>query len=72
MLAHDFFYFLDLFFEPSCWVTVFFPFFTCIFNSLCNFSHYKFVKESNIHSLSLTKKKKQQKEGHVILVNENR
>ena len=30
------------------------------------------IWESNIHSLSLTKKKKQQKDGHVILVNENR
>ena len=31
------------------------------------------IWESNIHSLSLTKKKKkQQKDDHVILVNENR
>ena len=44
-------------------------FFTCIFNSICNFSHYKFVKESNIRSLSLTRQKKKQKDGHVILVN---
>ena len=50
-------------------------FFSCTFNSLCNFSHYKFVKESNIHSLSLTKKKKSNKKmtmDHAILVNENR
>ena len=47
-------------------------FFTCIFNSLCNFSHYKFERAIFIHSLSLTKKKKQQKDDHVILVNENR
>ena len=47
---------------------------SCKFNSLCNFSHYKFVKESNIHSLSLTKKKKSSKNmtmDHAILVNEN-
>ena len=49
----------------------FVPFLSFIFNSLCNFSHYKFVKESNIHSLLLTKKK-QQKDDHAILVNENR
>ena len=48
---------------------------SCKFNSLCNFSHYKFVKESNIHSLSLTKKKKKSSKNmtmdHAILVNEN-
>ena len=69
-----FFNFLFLFFWAIRWcrVTVFFPFFfSCIFNSLCNFFHYKFVKESNIHSLSLTKKK-QQKDDHAIQVNENR
>ena len=54
-----FFYFLVLFFEPSCWVTVFFVpfFFTCIFNSLCNFSNYKFGRAIFNDSLSLTKKK---------------
>ena len=46
-----FFYFLVLYFEPSCWVTVFllFLFFTCIFNSLCNFSHYKFGRAIFTH-----------------------
>ena len=68
MLAHDFFHFLSVCSWTIMPVDSFFfvLFCSCTFNSLCNFSHYKFVKESNIHSLSLTKKKKkkQQKDDH--------
>ena len=44
MLAYNFFFTFWLCFlsHRAGWVFFLFLFFTCIFNSLCNFSHYKF------------------------------
>ena len=67
-----FFYFLVLFFEPSCWVTVFFvPFFLLVYSIVYATSLITNLGEQ--YSLTFVDKtKKQQKDDHVILVNENR
>ena len=75
MLACDFFYFLVLFFEPSCWVTVFFcSFFLLVYSIVYATSLITNLGEQ--YSLTFVdkkkKKKQQQKDDHVILVNENR
>ena len=73
MLAYDFFYFLVLVFEPSCWVTVFLVLFFFIHSIVYATSLITHLGEQySLPFVDKKKKKKQQKDDHVILVSENR